>query len=123
MTQCRLVGAFDASNNLTGLHMRISGQSILASVRPDALQNARDAATFQGLTPGGEFAFGYSIRNLLIDHAMRNPHVPPGFWRGVNINQNTIYIECSVDSWLMPSTESLDFRRKLMTKHPKPWRC
>ena len=28
--QCKLVGAFDASNNLTGLHMRLSGQSILS---------------------------------------------------------------------------------------------
>jgi hypothetical protein len=25
---------------------------------------------------------------------MRNPHVPPGFWRGVNLNQNAIYLEC-----------------------------
>ena len=31
ITQCKLTGAFDADNNLTGLHMRISGQSILAS--------------------------------------------------------------------------------------------
>src|SRR5713226_5868699 len=30
--QCRLVGGFDANNNLTTLHMRLSGQSILASV-------------------------------------------------------------------------------------------
>ena len=95
VTQCKLVGAFDANNNLTGLHMRISGQSILAAVRPEALQDGRDPATFQGLNPTGEFAFGYSVPNLLIDHAMRNPHVPPGFWRGVNINQNAIYVECS----------------------------
>ena len=114
------VGAFDASNNLTGLHMRISGQSILASVRPDALQNGRDPATFQGLNPSGEFAFGYTIPNLLIDHAMRNPHVPPGFWRGVNINQNAIYIECFMDELAHAvGRDPLDFRRKLMTKHPK----
>jgi isoquinoline 1-oxidoreductase beta subunit len=25
ITQCKLVGALDANNNLTGLHMRISG--------------------------------------------------------------------------------------------------
>ena len=42
VTQCKLVGAFDAQSNLTGLHMRISGQSILAAVRPEALQNGRD---------------------------------------------------------------------------------
>jgi isoquinoline 1-oxidoreductase beta subunit len=47
VTQCKLVGAFDANNNLTGLHMRISGQSILAAVRPEGLQNGRDPATFE----------------------------------------------------------------------------
>ena len=39
ITQCRMVGAFDKDNNLVGLHMRISGQSILASVRPEGLQH------------------------------------------------------------------------------------
>jgi isoquinoline 1-oxidoreductase beta subunit len=120
VTQCKLVGAFDAQNNLTGLHMRISGQSILAAVRPEALQNGRDPATFQGLNPTGEFALGYTVPNLLIDHAMRNTHVPPGFWRGVNINQNAIYLECFMDE-LAESVgmDALEFRRKLMAKHPK----
>jgi isoquinoline 1-oxidoreductase subunit beta len=120
VTQCKLVGAFDANNNLTGLHMRISGQSILAAVRPEALQDGRDPATFQGLNPSGEFAFGYSVPNLLIDHAMRNTHVPPGFWRGVNINQNAIYLECFMDELAQAvGQDPLEFRRKLMTKHPK----
>lgn len=30
-----------------------------------------------------DHAISYDFPNLLIDHAMRNPHVPPGFWRGV----------------------------------------
>jgi isoquinoline 1-oxidoreductase subunit beta len=120
VTQCKLVGAFDANNNLTGLHMRISGQSILAAVRPEALQDGRDPATFQGLNPTGEFAYGYSVPNLLIDHAMRNTHVPPGFWRGVNINQNAIYVECFMDELAQAvGQDPLEFRRKLMTKHPK----
>jgi len=35
VTQCKLTGAFDADNNLTALHVRLSGQSILFScVRP-----------------------------------------------------------------------------------------
>ena len=46
--QCKLVGGFDANNNLTGLHMRLSGQSILAAVRPEAMQNGRDPLHFQG---------------------------------------------------------------------------
>jgi isoquinoline 1-oxidoreductase subunit beta len=121
ITQCKLVGAFDSNNNLTALHMRISGQSILASARPEGLQNGRDPVTFQGLFPGGaEGAFGYSIPNLLIDHAMRNPHVPPWFWRGVNNNQNAIYLECFMDELAHAvGQDPLEFRHKLMAKHPK----
>ena len=120
VTQCRLVGAFDANSNLTGLHMRISGQSILTAVRPEALVEGRDPATFQGLNPSGEFALGYSIPNLLIDHAMRNTHVPPGFWRGVNINQNAIYLECFIDELAHAvGKDPLAFRRALMQKHPQ----
>ncbi len=120
VTQCKLVGAFDAQNTLTALHMRISGQSILAAVRPQALQDGRDPVVFQGLNPGGEFAIGYSVPNLLIDHAMRNTHVPPGFWRGVNINQNAIYLECFIDELAHAAgQDALSFRRQLMAKHPK----
>jgi len=71
--QCKLVGGFDANNNLTALHMRLSGQSILADVFPQNLDKGKDPLTFQGLMPAGaEHAFGYSIPNLMIDHAMRH---------------------------------------------------
>jgi isoquinoline 1-oxidoreductase subunit beta len=120
VTQCRLVGAFDADNNLTALRMRISGQSILARLRPEAMINGMDPATFQGLAPSGEAVIGYSIPNLLIEHSMRNPHVPPGFWRGVNINPNTIYLESFMDELAHAvGQDPLAFRRKLMAGHPK----
>ena len=120
-TQCKLTAAFDGSGNLTGLHMRISGQSILATLAPSRLVNGRDPATFQGLNGGGaEGVFGYDIPNLLIDHAMRNPHVTPGFWRGVNNNQNSIYLECFTDELAQAAGQDpLEFRRKLMANHPK----
>ena len=120
VTQCKMVGAFDADNNLTALHMRISGQSILASLRPEAMVNGKDPVTFQGLNPSGEAAFGYTIPNLLIDHSMRNPHVPPGFWRGVNVNHNAIYLECFMDELAHSvGQDPLEFRRKLMSKNAK----
>jgi isoquinoline 1-oxidoreductase beta subunit len=83
--------------------------------------NGRDPATFQGLNAGGaEGALGYSIPNILVDHAMRNPHVPPGFWRGVNNNQNAIYLECFIDELAHAAgKDPLEFRRKMMEKHPK----
>ncbi len=120
ITQARMVGTFDANNNLTGLSMRISGQSILAGVAPSRMgRDGSDPVVFQGLSPSGDFAFSYSIPNLLIDHAMRNPHVPPGFWRGVNINQNCIYVECFMDELAKEvGQDPLEFRRKLMAKHP-----
>ena len=121
VTQCKLSAAFDADKNLTGLHIRISGQSILATVMPARMQDGKDPATFAGFYPGGpEAAFGYAVPNLLIDHSMRNPHIPPGFWRGVNINHNAIYIESFIDELAKEvGVDPLEFRRKLMTKTPK----
>jgi len=118
--QAKLVGALDAGGNLTGLHCRLSGQSIITAVFPQLLQDGRDNLAFQGLDPSGDFALGYTVPNLLIDHAMRNTHVPPGFWRGVNINQNAIFMECFMDELAQAAGQDpLEFRRKLMAKHPK----
>jgi isoquinoline 1-oxidoreductase beta subunit len=121
VTQCKLTAGLDASGNITGLHMRISGQSILAGVFPQNIKDGKDPVVFQGLNEGGgEAMIGYSFPNVLIDHAMRNPHVPPGFWRGVNLNQNAIYLECFIDEIAAATNQDpLELRRKLMTRHPK----
>jgi isoquinoline 1-oxidoreductase subunit beta len=121
ITHCKMRAALDAQGNVTGLHMRIAGQSILASVFPQNVRNGLDPVVFQGLqASGAEGMFGYNIPNLLIDHAMRNPHVPPGFWRGVNLNQNTLYVECFMDELAHATNQDpLALRRKLMTNAPK----
>jgi len=118
--QARLTGALDAGGNLTGLRIRLSGQSILASARPEGLDNGKDPITFQGYWPTGDHSLEYTFPNLLIDHAMRNPHVPPGFWRGVNVNQNAIFLECFMDELAEAAgQDALEFRRKFMAQHPK----
>ncbi len=120
ITQCKMTAGFDANKNLVALHMRISGQSILATVFPSRLENGKDPVTFQGLLAGGaEGAFGYNIPNVLIDHAMRNPSVPAGFWRGVNTNHNAIYVETFIDQLAHEIGEDpLAFRLKyLKPKH------
>jgi isoquinoline 1-oxidoreductase subunit beta len=120
ITQCRMRGALDADNKLVGLHMRVSGQSILASLLPGLLQNGKDPLTFQSLNPGGpEGIFGYAVPNLLIDHAMRNPPVTAGFWRGVNSNHNALYVESFMDELAHAAGEDpLAFRLKyLKPKH------
>ena len=118
--QAKLTGALDAGGKLSGLRIRLSGQSILAAVRPEAMEKGKDPNTFQGYWPSGEHSFEYTIPNLLIDHAMRNTHVPPGFWRGVNINQNAIFLECFMDELAHEAgKDALEFRRALMADHPK----
>lgn len=119
---CKLTGTFDANKNLTGMHMRLSGQSILAAVRPAvvAQQKGRDPVVFQGVFDAGEHAFGYKFPNLMVDHAMRNTHVPPGFWRGVNVNQNAIFMECFMDELAdAAGVDPVEFRRKFMGDYPR----
>ncbi len=121
ITQCKMTAGLDAQGNVTALHMRISGQSILAGIFPQNVRDGKDPVVFQGLNNGGgESMFGYSFPHLLIDHAMRNPHVPPGFWRGVNLNQNAVYVECFIDEIAHATgKDPLALRRELMQNHPK----
>ena len=121
ITQCKLTAGLDDKGQLTALHMRISGQSILAGLFPQNVRDGKDPVVFQGLNNGGgEAMIGYSVPNLLIDHAMRNPHVPPGFWRGVNLNQNAVYLECFLDEVAHATKQDpLTLRRTLMKSHPK----
>ena len=121
VTQCKLSAGIDAQGQVTSLHMRIAGQSILATVAPQSIKDGKDPVVFQGLpASGAEGHLGYSLPNILIDYAMRNPgQVPAGFWRGVNLNQNTIYVECFIDELAHATGQDpLAFRRKLMAKHP-----
>jgi isoquinoline 1-oxidoreductase beta subunit len=119
-TKARMRGALDADGNLTGMHIRISGQSIFAGLMPFALEDGMDPLTFQGLqAESTEGEFGYTVPNLLVDHAMRNPPLRPGFWRGVNNNQNAFYLECFMDELAdAAGKDPLEFRRGLMQDHP-----
>ena len=43
---------------------------------------------------------------------MRNTHVPVGPWRGVNTNQNGLYMECFMDEVARAAgADPLEFRR------------
>ncbi len=119
-THCKLSASLDDKGNLSGMHMRISGHSIIASLMPDRLENGMDPAVFQGLTADSpEGMFGYNVPNLLVDHAMRNSHLTAGFWRGVNANHNAIYVECFIDEVAKAAgVDPLEFRRRhLRPKH------
>ena len=121
ISQCRLSAGLDADGNLTGLHVRVCGQSINATLSPASIVAGRDMRQLQGYyEKGADAELGYSVPNLLIEYVMRNTHVPVGPWRGVNTNQNAVYMECFMDEVARAAgKDPLEFRRALMSKHPK----
>ena len=121
ISQCKLSAGVDESGKLVGLHIRVSGQSINAFLNPQGIKDGKDMRQLQGLSKEpGDAQFGYSVPNLLIEYAMRNTHVPVGPWRGVNTNQNGVYLECFMDEVARAAGQDpLEFRRALMASHPK----
>ena len=121
ISQCRMSAGLDSSGNLVGLHVRVSGQSINAFSNQGAIAGGKDMRQLQGLyAEPGDAQLGYSVPNLLIEYVMRNSHVPVGPWRGVNTNQNSVYVECFIEEVARAAgKDSVEFRRALMANHPK----
>jgi isoquinoline 1-oxidoreductase beta subunit len=121
VTKARLTGGIADDGSLAGLEIRLAGPSIAASVKPEWLEDGKDPAAFIGyfLRYKGS-GLAYDIANQTIDHAMRNTHVPPGWWRGVNVNQNALFLECFIDELAHAAgRDALAFRRALMERGGK----
>src|SRR5258706_5129979 len=98
ISQCKLSAGLDQDGKLVGLHVRLSGQSINALANPSLPVGRPDERQIQGwYEQPGDTQLGTSGPNLAIEYAMRNTHVPVGPWRGVNTNQNGVYMECFMD--------------------------
>ncbi|RPI45164.1 MAG: xanthine dehydrogenase family protein molybdopterin-binding subunit [Betaproteobacteria bacterium] len=121
IAQCRMQAGVDDRGNLLGLFLRVSGQSINAFANPAAIKDGKDVRQLQGLwKQPGDAQIGYTVPNMRIEYAMRNTHLPVGPWRGVNTNQNAIFLECFMDEAAkLAGKDPLEFRRALMGKHPK----
>ena len=121
ISQCRMRAGLDDAGNLVALHLRVSGQSINAFLNQAAARDGRDDRQLQGYyEKAGDAQLGYTVPNLSIEYAMRNTHVPVGPWRGVNTNQNGVYLECFIDEAARAAgKDPLAFRRALMGRHPK----
>jgi len=121
IAQCRLAAGIDAAGELVALHARISGQSINAFVNPASIADGKDKRQLQGwYEEAGDAQLGYTFPNMLLEYSMRNSTVPVGLWRGVNTNQNGIFMECFIEECARAAgKDSVEFRRKLMQNHPK----
>jgi isoquinoline 1-oxidoreductase beta subunit len=119
----KMQAGLDSNGNLTGMHIRTSGPSINATLNPMAIKNNKDARQLQGFDVGVEpvgAQLGYTFPNLLTEYVMRNSHVPVGPWRGVNTNQNGLFMECFIEECARAAgKDSVAFRQVLMKNHPK----
>ncbi len=119
-SQCRMAAGLDSSGKLVGLHVRVSGPSISGYLTPSVIIDGKDDRQLQGYwAKPGDAQLGYTVPNLLVEYSLRATHVPVGPWRGVNTNQNAVYMECFMDEVARAAgTDPLEFRRALMSKHP-----
>jgi isoquinoline 1-oxidoreductase beta subunit len=120
-SMAKMSAGLNDKGELIALHARVSGQSINAWLAPTAIKNNKDVRQLQGwYEEPGDAQLGYSVPNLLTEYVMRNTHVPVGPWRGVNTNQNGIYMECFIEECARAGgRDSLEFRREMMKNHPK----
>ncbi len=121
ISMAKMSAAIDDKGQMTAFHVRVSGQSLNALLAPMAIKNNKDIRQMQGFwAEVGDAQMGYTFPNLLTEYVMRNTHVPVGPWRGVNTNQNGIYMECFLEECARAAgKDSLEFRRALMKNHPK----
>jgi isoquinoline 1-oxidoreductase beta subunit len=95
-------------------HVRLTGNSIRAALSPQMITGGVDRQFQVGFLK----EMPYDVPNYLVDYAMRNTHVPVGFWRCVNHTQNTFFKECFIDELAhIAGADPYVYRRKLLAEH------
>ena len=121
IAMAKMTAGIDTGGNVTGMHIKVAGQSINATLVPSAIKYGKDERQLQGFYENGPDAqLGYTFPTLLTEYVMKNTHVPVGPWRGVNTNQNGIFMECFMDECAKAAgKDPVKFRQALMQSHPK----
>ncbi len=121
IAMAKMTAGLDTAGNVTGMHIKVAGQSINATLAPSAIKDGKDERQLQGFYEKGPDAqLGYTFPTLLTEYVMKNTLVPVGPWRGVNTNQNGIFMECFMDECAKAAGQDpVKFRRAVMQSHPK----
>jgi isoquinoline 1-oxidoreductase beta subunit len=115
-TLAKLTAGLDASGTPVAWQVRLAGGSIMATFRPDNIKNGVDKHMQEGFLDD----LGYDVPDYVVSYGLRIPHVPVGFWRGVNSSQNAFYKESFIDEMAHATGQDpYQFRRKLFEKKPK----
>ena len=88
----RMKAGLDAKGNLVAMHTRIACPSIFKVLMPQVLgADGIDSTSVRTLSD-----MPYTVPHQQVDYAMRNGHIPVGFWRAPG-QQNAFYRECFID--------------------------
>jgi isoquinoline 1-oxidoreductase beta subunit len=106
----KLRAALDKDGNWSAWHVRQADQSIFITVRPADIKNGIDPVNVRCFQDNP-----YAVANFTDEYAMRNPHVPPGFWRAVAHTHNPFFRECFIDELVQAAgKDPVEFRRPLL---------
>jgi isoquinoline 1-oxidoreductase subunit beta len=108
-SRVRMKAGLDAQGNMVAMHTVIACPSILALLRPEAIDKGIDSTAVRTFNDSP-----YTTPNQLVEYAMRNPHVPVGFWRAPGL-QNSFYRECFIDEVAHAAgKDPLEFRLSML---------
>ena len=106
----RMKAGLDAQGNLIALHTKIACPSIMRVLMPQATM--KDGIDFTAVRAFNDLP--YTVPNQQVDYAMRNGHVPVGFWRGPG-QQNEFYRECFIDELAIAAgKDPVDYRLSML---------
>ena len=111
----RMKAGLDAQGRITAMHTTIACPSILKVLMPNSLN--QDGIDFSAVRSFNDMP--YTIANQQVDYAMRNGHVPVGFWRAPG-QQNVFYRECFIDELaLAAGKDPVEFRLAMLNDGDK----
>jgi isoquinoline 1-oxidoreductase beta subunit len=115
LTMARMTAGLDGSGMPIAWHVRLAGPSIMGQFFPSAIKDGIDRHMQEGFLE----EMPYDVENFQVEYALRVPHVPVGYWRAVNFNQNDFYLESFIDEMAYAAdADPYQYRRKLIGKHP-----
>jgi isoquinoline 1-oxidoreductase beta subunit len=114
VAMARMAAGLDADGMPVAWHVRMTGNSIWGTLMPATVRGGVDRQFQEGFLAD----MPYDIPHYLADYAIRNTHVPVGFWRCVNHTQNCFFKESFVDEMAHAAgIDPLVYRRKLIGRH------
>ncbi len=110
----RMKAGLDGDGRVTAIKTTVACPSILSVLRPEAIAKGIDFTAVRSLSD-----LPYTVPNQLVEYAMRNGHVPVGFWRAPG-QQNAFYRECFIDELAVAAGhDPVEFRLAMLPQGDK----